>query len=377
VFSGATGFVGFPVAMLVPTDTNLVPSDLASWGNGLCIDDFDSDGLSDILTPQSTLSPFPSGMAYLNGGAPSSAHLIPFNIPGCGWGEQRFLFTDVTGDGNKDILTRAYCTYYPVPPEGGVILLKGPGPDYTEQIVLKEPAPQNSTWGHRFDAGDVNRDGHVDVVASAPLADESGITYAGRVRILYGPDFLPDQSQKFPGLSNNGQRGTSLVLHDWDQDGFTEIAFGATGEGPGYLHVLKHRTLRATGSTQLSASSGGSVPLSVECGALSANELCLLLVSFSGSLPGFDLPVGTNSLHLALNPDALTTAGLTMLNGPVLTGFFGQLDSSGQRLASLNLAAGMADASLIGKEVTIAGLTFTASGVPSYATHAVSVSLAP
>ncbi|HEY2794482.1 MAG TPA: hypothetical protein VGJ28_19125 [Micromonosporaceae bacterium] len=51
-------------------------------------------------------------------------------------------------------------------------------------VTVATAAPAQAACGHV--ANDFNGDGHADVVAREPLADEGGLSEVGAVRVLYG-----------------------------------------------------------------------------------------------------------------------------------------------------------------------------------------------
>lgn len=85
--------------------------------------------------------------------------------------------------------------------------------------------------------------------------------------------------------------------------------------------------------SKLSATSGGTVAITLNGGGSSAGRTYLVAGSLSGTDPGTPLPRGP---VLPLNRDAFTGFVLNNLNGPVFTDFLGVLDSGGFATAELN-----------------------------------------
>ncbi len=111
-------------------------------------------------------------------------------------------------------------------------------PQWTSSGKVAEPTPSND-W--RVASGDVNGDHHADLVIS-----ESGSE--GKVWLFYGsPDGLLDKAAwTLEGSKDFGRVGESLVLADFDHDGFDDLAVGApadaAGETDGYVRMYRGST---------------------------------------------------------------------------------------------------------------------------------------
>ena len=172
-----------------------------------------------------------------------------------------------------------------------------------------EPAPSDhGEFGEDFDVGDVNRDGWLDIVGGAYCAKVGSNSCAGKVSILFGPDFQQAQGQVLNGSVYYGFFGQAVEVEDLDHDGFAEVLVGEPFYSTGRVHVYRHETLRALGPTTVSLAAGGSVAMALECGKLSAAQSYLVLGSATGSSPGLDFSGATGPLHLPLNIDARTAA---------------------------------------------------------------------
>jgi hypothetical protein len=88
--------------------------------------------------------------------------------------------------------------------------------------------------------GDIDKDGYRDVVVSAPDAAVGGHAKAGALVILYGTaqgvsgtrrTVLTQNSTGVPGAAESGDRfGASVVVHDLNADGYSDLVVGAPGE---------------------------------------------------------------------------------------------------------------------------------------------------
>jgi hypothetical protein len=224
--------------------------------------------------------------------------------------------------------------------------------------------------------GDVDRDGHPDIVAGAPKDGTSTAGDLGRMTIFFGPDF--GTRQEIWGRFAGSELGNGAHLVDLDHDGFLEILVGAGKEwGGGALHLFRHRTLRILSGNPVSLSAGGTVSVSIERGEVAAGAPYLMLMSISGSTPGVDIPHGGSAVHLPLNFDAATTVGLLLVNSPVFYAFQGALDLAGNATPALIVPSGSSSASLLGLKLTFAAVLSEQGAGIDAATHAVEVVLAP
>ncbi len=382
VYRATTGFDA-PAKVLKPATSAAFQ---VEWGEGVCIGDSDGDGLADILTNQVTAGSLDEQMAWIPSLTPSNATIlhIPAMNPACPVSyHAKMLYRDVNNDGKKDIVVRGLFAYNPangqlINDDGSILI--DYGPNFTTGKCIQQAVPQNgSAFGVSFDLGDVNRDGFVDIVGAAPsyhlsvFDPYSTTSKDGRVTIVYGPDFVTNQSfdAEVPGV----YFGNDVAVGDADKDGFDDVFIGVPGAD--VVVLLQHRSLRALGPSSVSVTSGGSVSLSLECGKLSANESYLVLSSFSGSSPGLDVPAGGKMLHVPLNFDALTQIGLSFANTPYFAQFLGQLGVEGNAVSQFTIPAGALPPSLVGTKFTFAGLTFAGGQPIRYVTNPVDVALTP
>lgn len=146
----------------------------------------------------------------------------------------------------------------------------GPSAGDTEKFTqntagVPGSSEKGDTFGGEIDLGDVNGDGHLDLVVGAPGEDLTGGTNAGAATVLYGSAdgsgitgtgalFL-EQNNAFVPNSNekNDEFGSDVHLDDLNHDGRDEILIGAEGEN-GYNGAVYPVKVKADGT--LAASSG-------------------------------------------------------------------------------------------------------------------------
>ncbi|MEU5955811.1 FG-GAP repeat protein [Streptomyces sp. NPDC047525] len=127
----------------------------------------------------------------------------------------------------------------------------------SEAITQESPGvPGGSETGDSFgaelDLGDINGDGHLDLVASSPGEDLEGVSDAGAVTVIYGAadgSGLSTQgstlySQDTPGVPNSNEKndffGSDVHIDDLNADGRGDVSVGAYGENGsnGALYIL-------------------------------------------------------------------------------------------------------------------------------------------
>ncbi|MBL8768624.1 MAG: FG-GAP repeat protein [Planctomycetes bacterium] len=375
VFDGATGFVGPAIEMSPPPGVYYG----GAWGDALLVEDFDGDGGDDVLVVQAVLQPMQSAEAFIKHGLDQGLGYFPWPFSGANLDipSRRAQFVDVNGDGVKDLLTHMPSTF-PIGQAGRLVIQHGPT-YLTSQVVKGSLENSYDGFAHSFDIGDVDRDGHVDIACGQPGLDVPGTPggdhWAGRMTIFFGPTFA--QSMEFNGSYHQVQMGTRVLIADTDADGFGEVFATEEEWGPGRVHVYRHHTLRLTGPTEASVTTGTTLPMSIEVGKLSANAPYLMLMSASGSTPGLTVPYAGGSIHVPLQFDALTSAGLSLVNSPLCANFMSTLDANGTATATLSIPGGVISPVFAGLSITCAAVVGDPQGNIAYATRSVAIPLVP
>ncbi|HKX46915.1 MAG TPA: FG-GAP repeat protein, partial [Planctomycetota bacterium] len=324
VYSG-TAPQSLPVLTLVPDP----PHFLRGWGSTLHVLDHDHDGVLDLYTTDRLVVAGGHGYSWVEGMDPSALSTWSYGGLSLNSPILNVRVVDLDLDGELDHVSAEINTS----PDQILIAY---GPDYSNPLVLEAPEEDTTTYfGRGLDVGDVDRDGYPDLVVGLPDLDIEGGKSTGRVTIYFGPDFVA--TQHFDGAHPHANFGVGIHLRDLDGDGFAEMFVGAGTEFGGRLHLFDHHTLRLTGATELSLSSGGTAELSIEAGPLSGGDFYLLMLGASGQAPGVVLPSAGGPVAVPLEPDALTLSVLAQLASPVFQGFVGFTDAEGTATAALVL----------------------------------------
>ena len=332
-----------------------------NWGRVLLVEDWLGDEDFELLINDRTDPPAIDDFSFLDDKSPSPFGSWDLGQSGNFWNNE--IAADLDGDGLSDVLLAS---------QDSVALAYGP--TFEQQQFFNEPPGDPSTeWGDALAVGDVNRDGHLDILIGAHLLDHPVLdSEVGLVRIFFGPDF--ESFQGLWGSQEFAQFGIGVETIDLNSDGFVELIIAAGSESGGRIHLFQHETLRVLAGQQLSLSSGGVTEYSLEVGPLGGNQQYLVTLSASGSEPGVELAASQGSIKLPINPDGLTYFALAQANEPMFEAFLGTTDAEGMASPRLVLSP-LSDPSLIGVVVTAAGVLFNDAGALDYVTDAAEIEL--
>lgn len=218
------------------------------FGSALEIGDVDGDGLADLVVgapKHDGLTQLDTGCTYVfRGGATlgsRNADLADHAIDGTLSGDRlgaRIACGDLDGDGSIDLVLGASGVDVQGPvlrhDAGRVFVLRGgdlDGMDLVQSAIVLDGVNAGDRFGEAVCVADLDGDGQLDLVASAPYED-SGETDAGRVYVFRGgPALASGDADRadfaITGIPNSGPIGQALRAGDFDGDAVADLLIGA------------------------------------------------------------------------------------------------------------------------------------------------------
>lgn len=191
------------------------------------IGDLDGDGASEIIVgaPRNNIAgPF-AGAAFVYSGRDGT---LINAVTGSPFDQIGFGVIGVDADGVPDYATSGPGTVGGPPPQLGRLLVIS-GATHGTLIDRSGPALGGGFGYDVGAAGDVNRDGHTDVIVGAPF-HSAGLPQSGSVHLISGRDGTTIRSHG--GLAAFSRFGSAVSgVADQDGDGRDDYAVGAFGGG--------------------------------------------------------------------------------------------------------------------------------------------------
>lgn len=219
VYSGATGAILHSFSGTVAQEW--FGSSVSGAG------DVDNDGYDDIIigSGEQGLGNFKQQSTYVYSGA-SGVLLYSYSTPNGGMNVSDA--GDVNADGYDDFIIGAKANLWGSTLPGSAFVYSGF--DGTLLYQFDGEGPANSFGNDVACAGDLNGDGHSDLIIGARFASPGGVEQAGSLYIFSGSD--GSTLYTYHGETFHGYLG-GAVAHagDIDKDGFDEIFFGNPSDG--------------------------------------------------------------------------------------------------------------------------------------------------
>jgi len=222
-----------------PATPNFTGQGIVSHQHGRAVStagDVNGDGFADVIVgaPYATNVQSEEGRAFLylgsaNGLTSPPAWQMESNVSGAHFGWSVAAAGDVNGDGYADVLVGAKDLTDGQSQEGRCYLFYGSATGLlTTPTWIADGSLVNAQLGFACaTAGDVNGDGHSDVVAAGPYTSNPQ-PQEGRVAVWHGSADVPAQGVTWFAESNQSgaQLGRALALGDFNGDGYSDAVVG-------------------------------------------------------------------------------------------------------------------------------------------------------
>lgn len=271
---------------------------------------------------------------------------------------------DVDADGHDDLLVCANTsTSGGLHNDGDVYLYSG-----ATGAVLLHWQGNGGGFGRAIDgAGDFNADGTIDIVIGAGEADTAYV-YSGVDGALL-KEWSGDSGDSF-GVDVAG-------ASDLNGDGRSEILIGELNFDPpglfntGAAHVHSFDPYMASDASEVSASAGDVLDLTLDFPSAAAGYDYITLMSISGTGPttyGIDIPVTVDSY--------LLDSAANIYPFSITSGLHGTLDGAGNASASITFPAGVFNFA-VGYSFWLTSVAFPTGSLPEYSSVANMITFTP
>jgi hypothetical protein len=347
--------------------------------------DVDGDGTSDVVAgaPYSTITPA-NGVVRMHSGATGA---VLWSAVGAGvydgFGSAVAFVGDVDGDGRSDVLAGARQPFTGA--TGYARLLSGASGALIHHI-------SGTAVDRRFGsvlcaAGDVDYDGVPDFAVGAPEASGNG-SRSGLVRLFSGAS--ASTLHEYLGAGTGHLFGTSVASGgDLTGEGGPDLLFGApsepaagTNSGAAYAYRGSDlpppeppapRDPLEADTVEVSLSGQGVQRLVLRAGAEHAGRRFVMLGTFHGTEPGFQLGL----VHVPLERDRYMRVSLCVPWMAPIVPVYGQLSADGTAEVEFRASSLRPPVFWTGRTLHHAYVVLGDTRMPMFVSNAVAVSLVP
>ncbi|MHC5211086.1 MAG: integrin alpha, partial [Planctomycetota bacterium] len=243
---------------------------------------------------------------------------------------------DRDGDGLGEVLVGAPGSDRGAADAGAVYVLSGD--DGSVLQVLDGALAGDRSGSSLATLADLDDDGFSELAVGVPGADPGMLVDAGKIELRGGADL--SLRERCPGAQPGDGFGSAVAAPgDVDADGHPDLVGGAAlaagGGKPeaGSVFVCATRPLPLDSPKwTVSSATGGRVEMALDAGPANASRAYVMLGSASGCWPGFD----KGPAHVPLNIDAFFHLALGLAGTPAFEDFVGTLDGDGRAVAALD-----------------------------------------
>ncbi|MAG57025.1 MAG: hypothetical protein CMJ83_12085 [Planctomycetes bacterium] len=205
---------------------------------------------------------------------------------------------DINGDGYDDLAVGLPGADPSGVSEAGIVRIMW-GPDFTTSATLSASMPQAGAWfGFALDVVDVTGDQTLDVVVGARYEDVNGISDAGATYVFEGPGLSQIARVESPSPEVSARFGQSVAAADWTGDNQPDLIVGAPRESSG-------GSLQA-GRVYVFPGPGFTSPITIENPVpqqYAKFGYVILTGDLDGGIGGDDLAIGVPFHDLAASDD--------------------------------------------------------------------------
>lgn len=197
--------------------------------------DIDADTVPDAISSAPSASSGRGRVTVFSGATGAILFEFTDTAPGSSMGWAITDAGDINNDGFHDIAAGAPPRVGPLGAQGGVVVLSGNPASYGQVLLTLWGPEANSGFGYALAGmGDVNADGHDDLLVGSPLAGAANPSQ-GLAFIVSGHDGSIIHTLEGSGASGAGFGRGVAGVGDLDGDGITDAVVAASFEQAAYV----------------------------------------------------------------------------------------------------------------------------------------------